>query len=49
MQAYVDGGKPVYSFADAAQDQLLSLAIDQSLANGAPVTTTTQPWAGGQR
>ncbi len=45
MQAYVEGGAPVYSFAEAAQDQMLSLAIERSLATGEAVTTTTQPWA----
>jgi hypothetical protein len=45
MQAYVEGsGGPVYSFANAAQDQMLSLAIDQAVATGRAVTTTTQPW-----
>jgi predicted dehydrogenase len=45
MQTYVEGGDPIYSFAEAAQDQLLSLAIDEALKTNAPVATTRQPWA----
>lgn len=45
MQRYVETGEDVYSFAEAAQDQLLSLAIDEAVKSGGSVTTTTQPWA----
>lgn len=45
MQTYIDGGRDIYSFAEAAQDQLLSLAIDEAVKTGKPVTTTRQPWA----
>ena len=45
METYVRDGTPIYSFAEAAQDQLLSLAIDAAVKTGSPVTTTTQPWA----
>jgi Oxidoreductase family, NAD-binding Rossmann fold len=40
-------GKPVYSFAEAAQDQYLSLCIDEAVKTGAAVKTVTQPWAAG--
>jgi len=45
MQAHVEGGKGIYSFAEAAQDQLLSLAIEEAVKTGKPVTTARQPWA----
>jgi hypothetical protein len=45
MQAYVEGGKEVYGFADAAQDQVLSLAIDEALKTGRAVQTGVQPWS----
>lgn len=45
MASYVRDGTAIYSFAHAAQDQLLSLAIDEALKTGNAVTTTTQPWA----
>lgn len=38
-------GPPPYPLAQAAQDQLLGLAIDASVASGGPVTTTVEPWA----
>jgi len=40
-----DGPAP-YPLAEACQDHLLALAIDQSAATGAPVTTAREPWAG---
>jgi predicted dehydrogenase len=45
MQAYVEGGREVYSFAWAAHDQILSLAIDEAVKTGRPVQTGVQPWA----
>jgi hypothetical protein len=44
MGETVRSGKPVYSFAEAAQDQYLSLCIDEAVKTGAPVKTVTQPW-----
>lgn len=40
-----DDGPPPYPLAQGSQDHLVSLAIDSSLASGAPVTTTTEDWA----
>ena len=40
-----DEAPPPYPLADACQDHLLSLAIDESAATGAPVTTGEAPWA----
>lgn len=40
-------GEPGYDFTEAAQDQYLASCIAQALADGAPVTTTAQPWAKG--
>jgi hypothetical protein len=45
MGETVRSGKPVYSFAEAAQDQYLSLCIDEAVKSGASVTTATQDWA----
>ena len=45
MQTYVDGGADVYSFAEAAQDQVLSLAIEEAAKTGKPVQVEKQPWA----
>lgn len=45
MQAYVESGREIYSFAEAAQDQILSLAIDEALKTGRAVQTGVQPWA----
>jgi hypothetical protein len=45
MAAYVDGGPACYSFAEAAQDHYLSLAIKEASLSGRAVTTVTQPWA----
>lgn len=44
MAAYVDGGPEIYSFAEAAQDQWLSLAIDEAVKAATPVTTAKAPW-----
>jgi predicted dehydrogenase len=47
MAAYVRGDGPgPYSFAEAAQDQYLSLLLLQAAKSGETVTTTLQPWAG---
>jgi predicted dehydrogenase len=40
-----DEGHAPYPLAQAAQDHLLALAIDDSAATGAPVTTSVEPWA----
>nr|WP_281372873.1 Gfo/Idh/MocA family oxidoreductase [Kineococcus aurantiacus] len=40
-----DEGPPPYPLAEAAQDQLLSAAIERSLATGGPVATGEGPWA----
>lgn len=40
-----DGPAP-YPLAEACQDHLLGLAIQESIATGAPVRTTREPWAG---
>ena len=38
-------GPGPYSLADGLQDHLISLAIEESLATGRDVTTTTEAWA----
>ncbi len=40
-------GPAPYSLADGCQDHLVSLAIDESLATDAPVTTVVEAWAAG--
>ena len=40
-----DEGPPPYPLAEGSQDHLVSLAIDASLASGAPVRTTVEKWA----
>lgn len=46
MSAWVRGGGPApYPLADGCQDHMLALAMDESLATGATVRTTRQPWA----
>ena len=48
--AWVRDGRPgpgPYPLAQASQDHLVSLAIDEALATGQLVTTTEQPWANG--
>jgi len=40
-----DGGPAPYPLADGCQDHMLALAMDESLAAGATVRTTRQPWA----
>ncbi len=39
-----EGPEP-YPLAEACEDQMISLAIDASLAQGGPVLTTTEAWA----
>jgi len=46
MQDYVEGGNEVYGFAEAAQDQALSLAINEAVETGRKVEIERQPWAG---
>ncbi|WP_413991272.1 Gfo/Idh/MocA family protein [Labrys okinawensis] len=45
MGESVRGGKPIYSFAEAAQDQYLSLLIEEAVAAGTTVQAVRQPWA----
>jgi predicted dehydrogenase len=40
-----DEGPAPYPLADACQDHMLALAMDESLAAGGTVRTTRQPWA----
>jgi predicted dehydrogenase len=40
-----DEGPPPYPLAEGCQDHLLTLAIDESLRTGLPVTTTEEAWA----
>lgn len=44
MRAYVETGRPFYSFAEAAQDHYLALAIDEAARTRQPVTTTDRGW-----
>lgn len=44
MQTFVETGKSFYSFAEAAQDHYLALAMDEAASTGRPVTTTRQAW-----
>ncbi|MBN9631519.1 MAG: Gfo/Idh/MocA family oxidoreductase [Actinobacteria bacterium] len=45
MAEYAAGGAPVYPVADGCHDQLLSLAIDETVASGSPVVVADAPWA----
>jgi predicted dehydrogenase len=40
-----DGGPPPYPLADGIHDHAVALAVDESVASGSAVTTTTEPWA----
>jgi predicted dehydrogenase len=40
-----DDGPPPYGLAEGCQDQLISLAIEESAETGAPVTTARGPWS----
>ena len=45
--AWVRGaGEPPYPLADACQDHLIALAVEEAAASGATVTTTAEPWSG---
>jgi predicted dehydrogenase len=46
MGKSVRGGPPVYSFAQAAQDQYLALLIEEAVASGKSVQAVRQPWSG---
>lgn len=39
-----DSGPAPYPLAEACQDHLLSLAIDEASAGGQTVVTETEPW-----
>ncbi|MFL0557815.1 Gfo/Idh/MocA family protein [Paenibacillus barengoltzii] len=45
MGQYVHGGPSFYSLAEAAQDQYLSLMMEQAVQSGQTVRTERQPWA----
>jgi hypothetical protein len=46
MAAWVRGdGPPPYPLAEAAQDQLVALAIEEAADLDRPVATTTEAWA----
>lgn len=45
MEEHVKGGPGFYSLAEASQDAYLALMIDQAMATGETVRTTTQLWA----
>lgn len=44
MATYVRGGAPVYSVAEACQDQYLQLEIRRAIDSGSTISTSTQPW-----
>jgi hypothetical protein len=44
MAEYAAGGPGPYDFAEAAQDQYLSLCIEQAMESGMAITTEPQPW-----
>ena len=46
MADWIEGkAKPPYPLSQASQDQLISLAIDESIASGKTITTDKQAWA----
>ena len=46
MADWIDGNaQPPYPLSEASQDQLISLAVDESIASGKSVTTQKQDWA----
>lgn len=47
MTAFARGdGPPPYPLAEASQDHLLALAIEESARTGQPVVTKAEPWSG---
>ncbi|WP_168122847.1 Gfo/Idh/MocA family oxidoreductase [Paenibacillus sp. HB172176] len=45
MADYMRGGPDCYSLEDAMQDHYLSIMMQEAIASGKELTTTTQPWA----
>lgn len=45
MGRYVQGGPSFYSLAEAAQDQYLSIQLEEAVRSGQTVQTVRQPWA----
>ena len=45
MYRFAATAESFYSFVEAAQDQYLSLFIDQALKESTAVTSVSQPWA----
>ena len=46
MADWIDGNaQPPYPLSEASQDQLISLAVDESIASGKSVTAQKQDWA----
>jgi hypothetical protein len=46
MADWINGSaQPPYPLSEASQDQLISLAMDESIASGKSVTTQKQDWA----
>lgn len=46
MSAWVEGSGPApYPLADGCEDNLLALAIDDSVRRGEPVVTTSEAWS----
>lgn len=46
MTEYVQGGPSFYGVAEAAQDHYLGIMINEAVASGQMVQTTSQDWAG---
>jgi hypothetical protein len=46
MADWINGSaRPPYPLSEASQDQLVSLAMDESIASGKSFTTQKQDWA----
>ena len=45
MAAYVDGGHPFYSLAEACQDRYLDILMHRAAEQNRPVTAERQAWA----